>query len=130
MIKTLTTVASVSNNLSWLFFSAYQCAIQHQFRNQIFKEPTSIAIAERKDSPLEVTLDKKNNQIEIKGLKTWLVTTNINKVIVFAKLKEPIGVIQKSEKKYWKSLLALVSLDKTTKLTTFKKVHYFYVWYD
>ena len=69
-------------------------------------------------------MDKKNNQIEIKGLKTWLVTTNINKVIVFAKLKEPIGVIQKSEKKYWKSLLALVSLDKTTKLTTFEKVHY------
>ena len=124
MIKTLTTVASISNNLSWLFFSAYQCAIQHQFRNQIFKEPTCIAIAERKDSPLEVSLDKKNNQIEIKGLKTWLVTTNINKVIVFAKLKEPIGVIQKSEKKYWKSLLALVSLDKTTKLTTFEKVHY------
>ena len=73
---------------------------------------------------MEVSLDKKNNQIEIKGLKTWLVTTNIKKVIVFAKLKEPICVIQKSEKKYWKSLLALVSLDKTTKLTTFEKVNY------
>ena len=58
------------------------------------------------------------------GLKTWLVTTNISKIIVFAKLTKPIQIIQKSEKKYWKSLVAPISVDETTKLTAFEKVHY------
>ena len=125
VIKTLTSVASVSNNLSWLFFSAYQCAIRYQFRNLIYNQYTSLAVAEKKNSPLEISIDKNNNNtIIIKGLKTWLVTTNISKIIVFAKLTKPIQIIQKSEKKYWKSLVALVSVDETTKLTPFEKVRY------
>ena len=124
VIKTLTSVASVSNNLSWLFFSAYQCAIRYQFRNLIYNQYTSLAVAEKKNSPLEISIDKNNNTIIIKGLKTWLVTTNINKIIVFAKLTKPIQIIKKSDKKYWKSLVALVSVDETTKLTPFEKVRY------
>jgi len=34
-IRTLVTVASVSNNLSWIFFSAYQCAIRYHFKKKI-----------------------------------------------------------------------------------------------
>ncbi len=123
-IKTITSVASVSNNLSWLFFSAYQCAIQYQFRKLIYNQYTSLAIAEKRDSPLGISINKKNNKIIIKGLKTWLVTTNINKIIVFTRLTKPVEIIQKSEKKYWKSIVALVSIDETTKLTTFEKVRY------
>ena len=123
-LKKLTTVASVSNNLSWIFFAAYQSAIQYQFGKQRVTKLATLAVTERKGQPLRTIYDQTTNTIVLKGLKSWLVSANVNEIIIFARLPKPVMTNQKSEGKYFKSILAFISPDKSTKLTVFEKVHF------
>ena len=68
-ITTLITAASVSNNLSWVFFSAYQCAIRFHFR-QKFNGTISLAVRELPNTPMKTTYDNSKNTFLFKGQKS------------------------------------------------------------
>ena len=82
-------MASVSNNLSWIFFSAYQCAIRYHFKQKI-RATISLAVREISAAPIKTTFDNKKNILLISGKKAWVVSTNVDMILLYVKLGEPI----------------------------------------
>ena len=122
-IRTLVTVASVANNLSWIFFSAYQCAIRHHF-NQRINATISLAVREISDAPIKTTFDNKKNILLLSGKKSWLVSTNVDMILLYVKLRTPIEFPLNNKTRFLNSILVPLYQDKSTIRETFDKVKF------
>ncbi len=111
-IRILLTVASVSNNLSWIFFSAYQCAIRHHFSHKI-NVITSLAVREISDAPMRSTFDSRKNILSLNGEKSWLVSTNVEMILLFVRLQKPIELSFNNRTSFLKSVLVWLFKEKT-----------------
>ena len=111
-MRTLVTVASVSNNLSWIFFSAYQCAIRYHF-NLKFNGTISLAVREISDAPIETTFDYKRNVLLLSGEKSWIISTNVDMILLFVKLNNPIEIYKNNSKCFLRSFLAPIYKKKS-----------------
>ena len=119
-ITTLITVASVSNNLSWVFFSAYQCAIRYHFK-QKFNGTISLAVKGLQDAPMETTYQRKKDNFSFRGQKSWLVSTNVDMILLFVKLNKTIVLSVNSGKTILTSVLAPIFKEKSVTRMTFEK---------
>ena len=122
-IRTLVTVASVSNNLSWIFFSAYQCAIRHHFKQKI-NSTISLAVREISNAPIKTTFDNKKNILLLTGKKSWLVSTNVDLILLYVKLREAIEFPLNNKTNSFNSVLVPLYKEKSTIRETFKKVKF------
>ena len=116
-------MASVSNNLSWIFFSAYQCAIRHHF-NQRINATISLAVREISDAPIKTTFDNKKNTLLLSGKKSWLVSTNVDMILLYVKLRTPIEFPLNNKTRFLNSILVPLYQDKSTIRETFDKVKF------
>ena len=113
-------MASVSNNLSWIFFSAYQCAIRHHF-NQRINATMSLAVREISDAPIKTTFDNKKNILLLSGKKSWLVSTNVDMILLYVKLEDFIEIPLNDKSHFLNSVLASVYKEKSAIRKTFQK---------
>ena len=113
-------MASVSNNLSWIFFSAYQCAIRHHF-NQRINATISLAVREISDAPIKTTFDNKKNILLLSGKKSWLVSTNVDMILLYVKLEDFIEIPLNDKSHFLNSVLASVYKEKSAIRKTFQK---------
>ena len=111
-ISILLTVASVSNNLSWIFFSAYQCAIRHHFKHKI-NLITSLAVREISDTPMRAAFDSRKNILSVNGKKSWLVSTNVDMILLFVRLQKPIKLSFNNRTSFLRSVLVWLIKEKT-----------------
>ena len=118
-VRTLVTVASVSNNLSWIFFSAYQCAIKYHF-NLKFNGTVSLAVREIPDAPIRTTVDNKRNVLSLSGEKSWLVSTNVDMILLFVRLNNPIEISTNNIKSFLRSILVPIYKKKSALRKTFE----------
>ncbi len=116
-------MASVSNNLSWIFFSAYQCAIRHHFK-QKSNSTISLAIREIYDAPIETTFDNKKNLLLLSGKKTWLVSTNVDMILLYVKLGKSIEIPVNNKTNFLNSVLVSLCREKSIIRKTFEKVKF------
>ena len=116
-------MASVSNNLSWIFFSAYQCAIRHHF-NQRINATISLAVREISDAPIKTTFDNKKNVLLLSGKKSWLVSTNVDMILLYVKLGESIEFPLSNKTNFLNSVLVSLHKEKSTIRETFEKVKF------
>ena len=84
-------MAAVSNNLSWIFFSAYQCAIRYHFKQKI-NATISLAVREISDSPMKTTFNERKNKLSLSGIKSWLASTNVDMILLYVKLEDFIEI--------------------------------------
>ena len=119
-ITTLITAASVSNNLSWVFFSAYQCAIRFHFR-QKFNGTISLAVRELPNTPMITTYDDSKNTFTFKGQKSWLVSTNVDIILLFVKLDRSIELSLSNKKTLLNSVLVPLHKEQSETRRTFEK---------
>ena len=113
-------MATVSNNLSWVFFSAYQCAIRYHFK-QKFNGTISLAVREIQDAPMKTTFQPNKNTFSFRGQKSWLVSTNVDMVLLFVKLNKTIKLSLNSNKAILTSVLAPIFKEQSVTRTTFEK---------
>ena len=116
-------MASVSNNLSWIFFSAYQCAIRYHFKQKT-RATISLAVREISAAPIKTTFDNKKNILLISGKKSWLVSTNVDMILLYVKLGEPIEFQLNNKTSFLNSVLVPLYRDKSTTRETFEKVKF------
>ena len=119
-ITTLITVASVSNNLSWVFFSAYQCAIRFHFR-QKFNGTISLAVRELPNTPMKTTYDDSKNTFSFKGQKSWLVSTNVDIILLFVRLDRCIELSLSNKKTLLNSVLVPLHKEQSETRRTFER---------
>ena len=119
-ITMLTTVASVSNNLSWIFFSAYQCAIRYHFK-QKFNGTISLAVRELKSAPMKTTYQRNKKTFLFSGEKSWLVSTNVDMILLFVKLDKTIRLSLNNQKTDLNSVLAPIYREQSVTRSTFEK---------
>ena len=119
-ITTLITAASVSNNLSWVFFSAYQCAIRFHFR-QKFNGTISLAVRELPNTPMKTTYDDSKNTFSFKGQKSWLVSTNVDIILLFVKLDRSIELSLSNKKTLLNSVLVPLHKEQSETRRTFER---------
>ena len=119
-ITTLITVASVSNNLSWVFFSAYQCAIRFHFR-QKFNGTISLAVRELPNTSMKTTYDDSNNTFSFKGQKSWLVSTNVDIILLFVRLDRCIELSLSNKKTLLNSVLVPLHKEQSETRRTFER---------
>ena len=122
-IRSLITVASVSNNLSWIFFSAYQCAIRYHFKQKI-RGTISLAVRETSDAPVKATFDNKKNILSLNGRKSWLVSTNVEMILLFVRLKKPIELPLNNSTRLLNSILIPIYKEKSAIRKTFEKTRF------
>ena len=120
MIRTLVTVASVSNNLSWVFFSAYQCAIRYHFK-QKFNGTISLAVRELQSAPVTTAFEKKKNTFSFTGQKSWLVSTNVDMILLFVKLDKTIKLYLNNRETVITSVIAPIYKEESVTRKTFEK---------
>ena len=113
-------MASVSNNLSWIFFSAYQCAIRYHFKQKI-NATISLAVREISDSPMKTTFNKHKNKLSLSGIKSWLVSTNVDMILLYVKLENSIEISLNDKSHFLNSVLAPVCKEKSATRRTFEK---------
>ena len=119
-IRTLVTVASVSNNLSWIFFSAYQCAIRYHFKQKI-RGTISLAVRENSHATVKASFDNKKNILSLSGKKSWLVSTNVEMILLFVRLKKPIELPLNNRTRLLNSILIPIYKEKSAIRKTFEK---------
>ena len=119
-ITTLITAASVSNNLSWVFFSAYQCAIRFHFR-QKFNGTISLAVRELPNTPMITTYDDSKNTFSFKGQKSWLVSTNVDIILLFVRLDRSIELSLSNKKTLLNSILVPLHKEQSETRRTFER---------
>ena len=119
-ITTLITAASVSNNLSWVFFSAYQCAIRFHFR-QKFNGTISLAVRELPNTPMKTTYDDSKNTFSFKGQKSWLVSTNVDIILLFVRLDRCIELSLSNKKTLLNSVLVPLHKEQSETRRTFER---------
>ena len=119
-ITTLITVASVSNNLSWVFFSAYQCAIRFHFR-QKFDGTISLAVRELPNTPMKTTYDDSKNTFSFKGQKSWLVSTNVDIILLFVRLDRSIELSLSNKNTLLNSILVPLHKEQSETRRTFER---------
>ena len=119
-ITTLITAASVSNNLSWVFFSAYQCAIRFHFR-QKFNGTMSLAVRELPNTPMKTTYDDSKNTFSFKGQKSWLVSTNVDIILLFVRLDRSIELSLSNKKTLLNSVLVPLHKEQSETRRTFER---------
>ena len=120
LITTLITAASVSNNLSWVFFSAYQCAIRFHFR-QKFNGTISLAVRELPNTPMKTTYDDSKNTFSFKGQKSWLVSTNVDIILLFVRLDRCIELSLSNKKTLLNSVLVPLHKEQSETRRTFER---------
>ena len=113
-------MASVSNNLSWIFFSAYQCAIRYHFKQKI-NATISLAVREMSDAPMKTTFNKHKNKLSLSGIKSWLVSTNVDMILLYVKLENSIEISLNDKSHFLNSVLAPVYKEKSATRKTFEK---------
>jgi len=116
-------VASVSNNLSWIFFSAYQGAIRNHFKQKI-RGTISLAVRETSDAPVKATFDNKKNILSLNGRKSWLVSTNVEMILLFVRLKKPIELPLNNSTRLLNSILIPIYKEKSAIRKTFEKTRF------
>ena len=116
-------MASVSNNLSWIFFSAYQCAIRYHFKQKI-RGTISLAVRETSDAPVKATFDNKKNILSLSGRKSWLVSTNVEMILLFVRLKKPIELTLNNSTRLLNSILIPLYKEKSAIRKTFEKTRF------
>ncbi len=116
-------MASVSNNLSWIFFSAYQCAIRYHFKQKI-NAAISLAVRETSDAPVKATFDGKKNILSLSGRKSWLVSTNVEMILLFVRLKQPIELPLNNSTRLLNSILIPIYKEKSAIRKTFEKTRF------
>ena len=113
-------MASVSNNLSWIFFSAYQCAIRYHFKQKI-NATISLAVREISDAPIKTTFNERKNKLSLSGIKSWLVSTNVDMILLYVKLENSIEIPLNDKSHFLNSVLASVYKEKSATRKTFEK---------
>ena len=116
-------MASVSNNLSWIFFSAYQGAIRYHFKQKI-RGTISLAVRETSDAPVKATFDNKKNILSLNGRKSWLVSTNVEMILLFVRLKKPIELPLNNSTRLLNSILIPIYKEKSAIRKTFEKTRF------
>ena len=119
-MRTLVTVASVSNNLSWVFFSAYQCAIRYHFKKK-FDGTISLAVRELQSAPMRTAFEKKKNTFSFRGQKSWLVSTNVDMILLFVKLDKTIKMHSNNRETILTSVIAPIYKEHSITRKTFAK---------
>ena len=116
-------MASVSNNLSWIFFSAYQGAIRYHFKQKI-RGTISLAVRENSDAPVKASFDNKKNILSLSGKKSWLVSTNVEMILLFVRLKKPIELPLNNGTRLLNSILIPIYKEKSAIRKTFEKTRF------
>ena len=116
-------MASVSNNLSWIFFSAYQCAIRYHFKQKI-NATISLAVREISNAPIKTTFDNKKNILLLSGKKSWLVSTNVDMILLYVKLGKSIEFPQNNKTNFLNSVLVPLYREKSTIRESFGQVKF------
>ena len=116
-------MASVSNNLSWVFFSAYQCAIRHHFKQKI-NATISLAVREISDAPIKTTFDNEKNILLLSGKKSWLVSTNVDVILLYVKLGKSIEFPLNNKTHFLNSVLVPLYREESTIRETYGQVKF------
>ena len=84
----------------------------------------SLAVRENSDAPVKATFDNKKNILSLSGKKSWLVSTNVEMVLLFVRLKEPIEFSFNNSTLFLNSVLVPIYKEKSTIRKTLKKTRF------
>ena len=84
----------------------------------------SLAVREISDAPIKTTFDNKKNILLLSGKKSWLVSTNVDMILLYVKLGEPIKFPLNNKTRFLNSVLVPLYRDKSTISETFEKVKF------
>tara|TARA_B100000287_G_scaffold180579_1_gene170638 strand:- start:1170 stop:1793 length:624 start_codon:yes stop_codon:yes gene_type:complete len=84
----------------------------------------SLAVRENSDAPVKATFDNKKNILSLSGKKSWLVSTNVEMVLLFVRLKKPIEFSFNNSTLFLNSVLVPIYKEKSTIRKTLKKTRF------
>ena len=84
----------------------------------------SLAVRENSDAPVKATFDNKKNILSLSGKKSWLVSTNVEMVLLFVRLKKPIEFSFNNSTLFLNSVLVPIYKEKSAIRKTLKKTRF------
>ena len=84
----------------------------------------SLAVRETSDAPVKATFDNKKNILSLSGKKSWLVSTNVEMVLLFVRLKKPIEFSFNNSTLFLNSVLVPIYKEKSAIRKTFEKTRF------
>ena len=70
---------------------------------------------------MRATFDNKKNILSLSGEKSWLVSTNVEMILLFVKLQKPIELSFNNRTSFLRSVLVWLFKEKTVKRKKFDK---------
>ncbi|MBR64462.1 MAG: hypothetical protein CML48_03705 [Rhodobacteraceae bacterium] len=74
------------------------------------------------DAPLKTTYDNKKKILSLNGRKSWLVSTNVDMILLFVKLETPIRLSLNNKTSFLNSALVPIYKEKSVIRKTFEKI--------
>jgi len=84
----------------------------------------SLAVRETSDAPVKATFDNKKNILSLSGKKSWLVSTNVEMILLFVRLKKPIEFSLNNSTRFLNSVLVPIYKEKSAIRKTLKKTRF------
>lgn len=84
----------------------------------------SLAVRENSDAPVKAAFDNKKNILSLSGKKSWLVSTNVEMILLFVRLKKPIEFSLNNSTRFLNSVLVPIYKEKSAIRKTLKKTRF------
>ena len=84
----------------------------------------SLAVRETSDAPIRAAFDNKKNILSLSGKKSWLVSANVEMILLFVRLKNPIEFSINNSTRFLNSVLVPIYKEKSAIRTTFEKTRF------
>ena len=84
----------------------------------------SLAVREISDAPIKTTFDNKKNILLLSGKKSWLVSTNVDMILLYVKLGKSIEFPLNNKTNFLNSVLVPLYKEKSTIRETFEQVKF------
>ena len=84
----------------------------------------SLAVRESSDAPVRASFDNKKNILSLSGKKSWLVSTNVEIILLFVRLKNPIELSLYNRTHSLNSVLIPIYKEKSAIRKTFEKARF------
>ena len=79
---------------------------------------------ENSDAPVRVAFDNKKNILSLSGKKSWLVSTNVEMILLFVRLKNPIELSLNDSTRLLNSVLISIYKEKSAIRKRFEKTRF------
>ena len=79
---------------------------------------------ENSDAPVRVAFDNKKNILSLSGKKSWLVSTNVEMILLFVRLKNPIELSFDDSTRLLNSVLISICKEKSAIRKRFEKTRF------